>query len=368
MSPDFVSSNRKWLDDKKEQTTYKIKYVSQYVENWLYVVTNIEQVKNINFIDCMCNAGVYSDGETGTSIKVLEYFNEFAPQHPDKNFYLILNDKNKDRIRIILDVVNLISIATSNIHIVTSNKDVNEFLLDDAFFGKYFNCYPNRSSNVVFVDPYNFCTVKISSLEHFLSKTYCELIFNIFTNDYVRNQDKKKMREFCKNEKIPLCSKDEMIDLITNRLKIGKIKYSFSYEFKITTNTELYQIMFFTPNILGLEKLKEALWDTFDGKEFHRNRAECEQFQLSLFTDDDKMDLRLKSYAEEAKELVLKEYQGKVLDYITIEQFIIENTMLNRNHLIKKVLKPLIASGRIKKMGLVQRSSDFKKDKYQIGD
>ena len=194
MTDEFIIKNKNLLDDKKEQTTYKIKYVSQYVENWLYVVTNIDQVKNINFIDCMCNAGVYSDGETGTSIKVLEYFNEFAPQHPDKDFYLILNDINADRIKIILDVINNVGIGSSNIHIVTNNADVNDFLLNDAFFKKYFNCFPNRSSNVVFVDPYNFCTVKISSLEHFLSRTYCELIFNVFTNDYVRNQDKKKIQ------------------------------------------------------------------------------------------------------------------------------------------------------------------------------
>ena len=98
---EFISENINLLDDKKEQTTYKIKYVSHYIENWLYVMTNIDQVKNINFIDCMCNAGVYADGETGTSIKVLEYFNEFAPKHPDKEFHLILNDINTDRITVI---------------------------------------------------------------------------------------------------------------------------------------------------------------------------------------------------------------------------------------------------------------------------
>lgn len=368
MTDEFIIKNKNLLDDKKEQTTYKIKYVSQYVENWLYVVTNIDQVKNINFIDCMCNAGVYSDGETGTSIKVLEYFNEFAPQHPDKDFYLILNDINADRIKIILDVINNVGIGSSNIHIVTNNADVNDFLLNDAFFKKYFNCFPNRSSNVVFVDPYNFCTVKISSLEHFLSRTYCELIFNVFTNDYVRNQDKKKMQEFCKNENIPLCSKDEMVDLITNRLKIGNIKYSFSYEFKIATNTELYQIMFFTPNIRGLEKLKEALWDTFDGKEFHRNKNESDSFQLSIFTDDEEKDWRLQSYSAIAQDMLLQKYNGQTVDYFKIEEYIIENTMLNSNHLIENVLKPLISSGKIIKLGLVERTSNFKKDQYQIGD
>ena len=84
ITQEFIAANKKFLDEKKEQTTYKIKYVSKYIENWLYVVTNIAEVKNISFVDCMCNAGVYLDGETGTAIKVLQHFIMFAPQLPDK--------------------------------------------------------------------------------------------------------------------------------------------------------------------------------------------------------------------------------------------------------------------------------------------
>ncbi len=365
----FLSANIKMLDEKKSQTTQKIKYVSKYIEKWLYVVTNIDQVHNINFVDCMCNAGVYKDGEIGTSIKVLELFNEFAPKHPDKSFNLILNDINASRISIISDLINnYVRVRAPNIHIITSTSDVNDFLKNDGFFTRYFNCYPNHSANVVFVDPYNFCTVKISALSHFLSKNYCELIYNIFTSDYVRNQDKSKMQKFCKEENIPFGSKADMIDLIVSRLKIGCIRYSFTYEFKIITNMELYQIMFFTPNLRGLEKLKEALWDTFDGKEFHRNRSESEETQLTLFSEKDEKDWRLVSYSSSAKTLLLDKYSGQIMDYISIEEFIIENTMLNGNHVISNVLKPLIQEGKIKKLGHVQRASNYKKDQYSIGD
>ena len=280
---------------------------------------------------------------------------------------LILNDINPERINVVKDLINnYIGIQSSNIHIITNTSDVNDFLNDDKFFKKYFNCYPNRSSNVVFVDPYNFCTVRISALEHFLSNTYCELIFNMFTNDYVRNQDKRKMQEFCQNEAIPFGTKNEMLSSITNRLKVGNIKYSFSYEFKISTNVELYQIMFFTPNLRGLEKLKETLWDTFDGKEFHRNGTETIPTQISLFTEEDERDWRLKSYSSFAQDLLVQKYIGQVLDYFSIEAFVIENTMLNGSQLIKNVLKPLIESGKIIKLGLVSTSSNYKKDQYRI--
>lgn len=363
-----ISMFSPFLDVKKEQTTYKIKYVSSYIEKWLLVVTNVKEVKRINFIDCMCNAGIYSDGEIGTAMRALELFNAFAANHPEKEFNLILNDINPERIKAITYVAkNVVGINASNISIKTHNKDVNVLLSDDFYFNKLFNCYPNRSANLVFVDPYNFCTVKISALEHFLSDKYCELIFNIFTNDYVRNQKTAKMKEYCSSEGIPLCSKAELVKIITERLKTGNIKYSFSYEFKISTNTELYQIMFFTPSIRGLEKLKEALWETFDGKQFHRNEEKNED-QLSFFTKEDVRDSRLDSYSNDARELLIQNFSGQTVDFSVIEEFIIENTMLNQSHIITKILKPLISDNRIKKLGNVQRASNFKSDKYLIGE
>lgn len=365
----FLMDNTHLLDEKKPQTTYKIEYISKYVEKWLFVVTNVDQVKNINFIDCMCNAGIYTDGGKGTAIKVLELFNRFALQHSDKNFNLILNDISAERLCIIKTLINdHIGVKATNINIVICNKDVNAFLCNEKFFNQYFNCYPMRSSNLVFVDPYNFCTVKISVLKKFLSKSYCELIFNVFTSDFVRNQDKDKMKNFCAEEQITSTSKDTMVRQITDELRVGKIKYSFAYEFKTVTNMELYQIMFFTPNIKGLEKLKEALWDTFNGKEFHRNRTESDESQLTLFSEEDEKDWRLESYSSSAKSMLLDKYSGQVLDYIYIEEFIIENTMLNGNHVISNILKPLILEGKIKKLGNVERASNYKKDQYFIGD
>lgn len=158
-----------------------------------------------------------------------------------------------------------------------------------------------------------------------------------------------------------------MVRQITEKLKVGYIKYSFAYEFKTTTNMELYQIMFFTPNIKGLEKLKEALWDTFNGKEFHRNQTEQDEAQLSLFSEKDEKDLRIESHSTFAKELLLEHFSQQEIDYITIESFIIENTMLNGNQILEHVLKPLIKNKKVKKLGLVNRSSNYKKDKYIVG-
>ena len=126
--------------------------------------------------------------------------------------------------------------------------------------------------------------------------------------------------------------------------------------------------MFFTPNIRGLEKLKEALWDTFKGKEFHRNETQQAFTQMSFFTEDDEKDWRLASHSAIAKDLLLNHLSNdEEIEYVAIESFIIENTMLNGNQILEHVLKPLIENGKVKKLGYVERSSNYKNDKYIVG-
>ena len=126
--------------------------------------------------------------------------------------------------------------------------------------------------------------------------------------------------------------------------------------------------MFFTPNIKGLEKLKEALWDTFNGKDFHRNQTESTTQQMSIFTEADEKDWMIELHSATAKESLVEYFSGKgEIEYVTIESFIIENTMLNGNQILEHVLKPLIQGGKVKKMGYVSRSSNYKKDKYIVG-
>ena len=42
------------LDEKAEQTTYKIRYVARYVRQWVRIEANRKEIQQINFIDCMC--------------------------------------------------------------------------------------------------------------------------------------------------------------------------------------------------------------------------------------------------------------------------------------------------------------------------
>ena len=98
----FVEENKMKLQKKNitNITKNKIKYISDYVNSWVYSIVGFDKCKNINFIDCMCNAGIYKDCTLSTSMEVLQFFIKQALRNSNKEFNLFLNDYNIDRINI----------------------------------------------------------------------------------------------------------------------------------------------------------------------------------------------------------------------------------------------------------------------------
>ncbi len=362
---ELINNNKKFIEAKNEQTSYKIKYVTKYVDNWLRVLSNAEFCSNLNFIDSMCNAGIYSDGDFSTAFKVLELFKNYAYQYPNKKYSLYINDISDDRLNVFTQLVEIVfgNKLPNNIALYKNNNDVNDYLkiltTNDNLF-----TYPNAT--LLYVDPYDFGTVHIPTLQSFINKYYCELIFNVFTSDFVRNHMDARILKAIDDENAIINTKEELVDYIISKLKVNKMKHSFAYEFRIATNVELYQIMFLTPSDKGLDELKDALWDTFKGFAFHRNSNKKRIGQISLFTDEDDIQDNLRNYTYEAKDYLRKNYPNVTLSYKEICDIILPRSMLKSSHIIKYLLKPAIESGDVKKLNKVGNKLNFKEDFYQI--
>lgn len=356
---DIAAKYAKILDDKKQQTSYKIEYVSAYVKEWLYVVANRKNATTVNFIDCMCNAGIYKDGELGTPIKALEHLREAAFAHPSIRFNIFFNDYNNERRNVIEEVVTeVLQTPPQNITIHYSNADVNDYLGQTSKFQE--QCGTYNAVTLLFVDPYNFGTVKLKPLQDFLKAFYAELIFNVFTSDFVRNgksdingQKIKECMTGCDISQIKTV--EQLVGLIDDRLTTGNIKYTFRYRFKTTTNAELYQIMYCTPHFKGIEQLKKALWEVFKGAGFHKNAKQDDSEQMSVFDllpeyDEEKMILS--DRANEARQMLISYFSiAKMqVSYEEINKFIQCRTMLMKSHIKDHVLIPLINEGRLVKV------------------
>lgn len=369
----FVNDNKKHLqeDNITNITRHKIKYISNYIENWAYIMCQHNKINTINFIDCMCNAGIYNDCTLSTSMEVLNIFVNLAIKYPSMKFNLFLNDILPERIDVIKKLSSIINSKNlNNINIFYDTMDVNDYLDSAVKYNTYFQF---GSSTVLFVDPYNFGDVKIHNLYEFSNKYYSEIIFNYFSSDYKRNiKNESAIDKIDKiNESmigIPGYNSNlndtEVRLLIQDFLKTSKIKYSFAYQFRTSTNVPLYSIIYASPHYRGLEEIKESFWKIFDGDPFYRNTKEKNIGSKQMSLIDDKQ-LNEDYYCNEAKKIVISKYSSYEVTYDEISIYLLEHSMLKKGQILRGVIKPLIKENKIEKLNYSGKNN-YLNDSYLV--
>ena len=369
-----ITPFEKHLDEIQPHTEYKTKYVIEYVKGWLRVACNRRATRNINFIDCMCNAGIYLNGVLGTPTEVLIIFSQFASEYKHIKFNLFLNDVDSDRINVVKEVLKA-SVhyeKIDNINLYFSTEDVNDYLSNLLIKETFFN-YNAQAFTLLFVDPYKFGDVEILKLNTFLNKYRSELIYNYFISDYRRNIN----NQHAPNKQCMMVNSmkgiegydkdkngDELLYILQENFKNKtNLKYTFAYPFHIMNNAKLYYIIYGTPHIAGIKQLKQCIWTVFNGDSKHRTKKDPSQ--ITLFTDDVQKQSNEDIYSIKARELLVNKFNNQTVEYTEIEEFVICSTMLTSNQIIKNVLKPLINEHKVIKLNK-HGLKDYKKDSFSF--
>lgn len=362
-----AGAKKSHLDPKKEQTEKKIEYVISYVQEWIRVGCMSHKIRVLNFIDAMSNAGIYEDGELGTAVRVYELFLEAAKKFPDMKFNLVFNDLDDKRVEVFKAVVSEITDRASvekpnNIDLYCSVNDINVFIEDLPKHDGLLNSYDTLT--LLFIDPYDARTVNVALLRQYLQTHYCELFYNWFSSDHVRNPGDSAIQHCFSGLDIP--EGRDAASFVAQYLA-GDKKH-FSYSFRNQKNAEIYQIIFITPSPTGLKKIKAALWQTFKGEEYHRNH-QVNYEQGSLFDSGDgkkiSKEMRESFYGKEVQKVLIEELEPGEYTYAQIELFVLQRSMLGENAVIRYVINPLIAENKMKKLGIVG-PRNYKQDRYKI--
>ena len=367
-------------EEIKPHMTKKIAYVAKYVEQWLFVITNVSQF--IFFIDIMSNAGVYENSYLSTSIEVLNVFVKYAKNHRDKQFFLLANDYDSDKVSTMKCIYKLYQkefdkIGLTNIKMSIDCQDACDYLarVNAAYHLEYVKGV--KKSILLYVDPYNFINKKLAfSVEDFVSKNYCELVLNFYCNDYSRNVNNSKakdhqneikefMRDFCGLDENANISAIDLRDHFTNLL-LNNTKMNFYYfvSMKNESNAPLYYLIFLTPNIRGLEKVKDATWNILGyHEEYCVTYKERDPNQLNLFNETPEDEAFVGALYK--LEPIFKQFNGKELSFEEIEVICLQKTFMKSTHVINKVIKPFINDGKLVKKGNVGKAN-YKEDKYLV--
>lgn len=112
-------------------TIKKFELIEGYVKEWVQKILNFAKCKEIVFIDCMCNNGIYEDEKgnvvEGTPIRVAKIISGVmkSENHRHQKATLYFNDKD---IRKIIQLKKNLPPETDNFKIRLDSKDGNELL------------------------------------------------------------------------------------------------------------------------------------------------------------------------------------------------------------------------------------------------
>lgn len=371
-----ININPKKLDEIKAHTFKKIEYVKEYAKNALFVFSNVS--KDVYFLDCMSNAGVYRNKDAFCScIEVLNTMAGFAINHPSTRFHLWCNDKDTYRFNVLSNIFNLFrqKHRIDNLDLDCKNLDVIEYF---GFLSKNLSYHNGFDRSIIlYVDPYNLASAKlIDALYNFAQSVYCDIIFNYFSSDLVRNCDnldtpnKMKMIENFISYFVPEENKDEQeinaekfLNLIMNKfVSVTRINFKYAIQMRTSKNTPLYYLIYLSPSITGLSKCKEAAWKTFD---FHSYYSAG----INEYQGPDLFGKTVKDYAFEENLSKIKKYLlNSGIDSFTynwILKYSLENTIFPESQFLREVIKPLIKEGFLTKQNRVSKAN-YKDDNYLL--
>ncbi len=364
-------------EEIKEHTVKKIEYMKKYVEQWLYVLSNVSN--NIYFIDVMSNAGLYKNNHLTTCIEVLNVYAKFAQYHQDKMFYLLTNDLDSKRVENLKKIFDIYKeqfdkYGIKNIKMEFNNSDASDFVKNlIKKFNNQFISVKTRSI-LLYVDPYNFISYNLANAVHdFTRNVYCEVILNYDIQDYIRNinndsvkqhQEEIKyfVRYFCNLDCQNVSAREVMNVTMDKFTQESKINYKYSIEMKNSKNVALYHLIYFTPNLRGLEKVKDATWKVFG---FHDNYSSkhIDRMQPNLFGETDETnayDNGRKIVADILCSSLKKSYSYNEILVITFEK-----TIFPKGKVISDIIKPLIEDRIIIKQNL-KGIKNYTEDLYSV--
>lgn len=326
----------------------------------------------------MSNAGIYGNKHLTTSIEVLNIYSKFAQNHPNIMFYLLCNDWDKKRIDNMNHIYSLYEeefekYEIKNIKCICSNEEASIFI--NNLSKKFEKVYSNMSmrSILLYVDPYNLISYNLAnSVHNFVKNVYCEMILNYDIQDYIRNINndtnikyETQLREFtykfCELDYRVVDATAVMNETIRRIMTDTNLKFKYGFLMRNNKNALLYELVYFTPSLKGLEKIKEATWKVFG---FHNSYSSShrDRMQLDLFGKNDE------TYAyDDSKRIVRDICLASNKSEFTYKELLIislEHTIFLKGKVISNIIKPLIDDKVIIKQNL-KGSKNFTEDLFE---
>jgi three-Cys-motif partner protein len=323
-------------------TSAKHTILLRYWEAWLPIMATWNQ--RVLYIDGFAGPGKYKGGEDGSPLIALKAARDHRAK-PKAEIVFIFIEKEEDRFNHLGQTVEEIKPT------LPSNFKVNciHGLFNDEMT-KVFAYLDEQKKHIapsfVFIDPFGFSHTPFQTIQRIMQNRRCEVLITFMyeeINRFLSHPDHPETydRLFGTQEwteVLRLTDPDQrrrMIhDIYRDQLQeAAGIQYVRSFEMLNQGNSTDYFLFFGSHKILGLEKMKEAMWAVDPSGTFHFSDYTSANQTMPLFASGPDFD--------HLKNTILSSFKGKVVLVDDLEDFVIAKTPFLKTHFRRQILAPM---------------------------
>jgi three-Cys-motif partner protein len=324
----------------KPHTEVKHKILKAYFGAWFSIVG--QRFQKLIFVDGFCGPGVYSKGEPGSPVIVLEEAHRALSTgrvnwRTDLTLDLRFIDEDKDRI----DNLNLILAKTQNgdrrialqAPVVGTFEESIKPLLTSLETARPACCCPL----LVFIDPFgakgfSMATIsrilKLDGAEIFMlfdadgidrilgawNEPNCKILGNLFGIDVQKLEPIRHIAD--RGGRIVELRKAFYASLETNG-----VQGILPFRLYVADGNPLFDLVFLTNKPLGFIKMKEAMWKADGSGDFH-----------FVETAVDQLEIQLESHEKRVWDLLMGKFAGRRIFGAEVQNFVDLQTLYLKKH------------------------------------
>ena len=314
----------------------KHEVLMRYLLAW-FPILGQSSFPRIVYIDGFAGPGRYSNGEDGSPIIALKTALRYADRIKGDMSFLFV-EKAQDRADMLRSVVNTLDLPGHfNVCVISGSKF-------DIELTSFIDSLTRPVPIFAFIDPFGWTGIPFSSIRRILTSPNCEVLVNFMyepVNRFINmpeqsdnfdalfgTTDWRKLIDLSDPDE----RRQESHDLYMRQLQhSAHARYARSFEMKNVGNRTNYYLFYATNSLLGLKKMKEAMWkvDPSGGYTF----SDATNFsQFVLFGNEPRLEI--------LKAQIINQFQGKEATIQEIEEYVIAETAFRETH-YKKILKEI---------------------------
>ena len=327
--------------DLEAHSRAKHEILKRYLQAWVPILGQGARSELV-YIDGFAGTGRYSNGEDGSPVIALK-----AALHrhwnikPRMTFFFV--ERNCERAGFLKQVLDDMKLPRKFSTRVAAGSTFEEAVTN------FIDC---RTSNgqplpptFAFIDPFGWSGVPFDLIRRILSYPRCEVLITFMyeeINRFLGHPDQVNNFnsyfgtgewEAIIREADPRQRNRGLHDLYLRQLRnSAKVRYVRSFEMRNDRDVTDYFLFYATNNLLGLKKMKEAMWKVDKSGEFKFSDA-TDPRQMVLFGTEPRADV--------LKDQLIKRFRGRETTIGEIEEFVVSETAFRETHYKRQVLKPL---------------------------